>query len=73
MHGTGTVRGLQLVAFIASNTCCALASEMQPRHQDRIGQRIHLSRSRSQLSGQGGSRGISGRGKGNGGPSGPGV
>jgi hypothetical protein len=33
MHGGGTLSGLQLVAFIASKTCCAFACVMQPNHQ----------------------------------------
>jgi hypothetical protein len=42
MQGGGTVSGLQLVAAIASNTCCARDGETQPgwnHHQGQSGQR----------------------------------
>src|SRR5712691_7267571 len=69
MHGAGTVKGAQLVADMASKTCCARVAEMQPQqyhhHHGHHGQR-------QRRIGHG-SLSSSGLGKGGRGPSGPGI
>ncbi len=62
--------GLQLVAFIASKTCCALLAEMQRNHHHGHQHQYQIGISHPQ--GQGIRGGSPGLGKGNGGPSGPG-
>src|SRR5437667_11030100 len=75
MHGTGTVSGLQPVAFIESKTCCAFVIDMQQNHhQGHQGQYdIQLSSFHIQRSGHEMGRGNSGLGKGVSGPPGPGT
>src|SRR6266567_4623717 len=75
MHGGGTVRGLQVVAAMASNTCWARAREMQRKLNHHQGHQRQRQISTSQRIGHGhfGSGGSGKGGSGGRSPSGPGV
>src|SRR5687768_2560326 len=70
MQGGGTVRGAQLVALIALNTCWAWASEMHPNHHQGQNGHHQMLRSTSRIhrNGQGSRGGSSGSGMGKTGP-----